>query len=367
MATAGNETTDVDPNETLRIMIATDNHLGYGEKYPERQNDSFITFDEILQIARDEEVDFVLLCGDLFHENRPSRNSEHNCMKILKKHVFGDRPVSVEFASDPELNFSHCDPNHRNVNYMDMNLNIALPIFSVHGNHDDPCGIGGYSSLDNLHTAGLVNYFGRVNNLKEITICPLLFKKGENRLALYGMSSVKDERLHRLFRENLVKMLKPEEETDSWFNLFVLHQNRTKRGYATKNYIPEHFIDDMFDLVLWGHEHECRIEPEEIHLGEGENGKDRLLFISQPGSSVATSLCESEAVEKKCGILTIHKKLFKMETRTLETVRPMLFRTINLKDDGPDLSRAKNEKEIQLKIEKFLIGKIFFHFSSFHF
>ena len=81
-------------------------------------------------------------------------------------------------------------------------------------------------------------------------ICnPLLFQKGENKLALYGMSSVKDERLHRLFRENCVKMLQPEEDTDKWFNLLVMHQNRTKRATVDKNHIPEHFIDSMFDLV----------------------------------------------------------------------------------------------------------------------
>jgi hypothetical protein len=33
---------DPDPSETLRILVATDNHLGFGEKYPERQNDSYI-------------------------------------------------------------------------------------------------------------------------------------------------------------------------------------------------------------------------------------------------------------------------------------------------------------------------------------
>ena len=83
----------------------------------------------------------------------------------------------------------------------------------------------------------------------DITVCPLLFQKGENKLALYGMSSVKDERLHRLFRENCVKMLQPEEDTDKWFNLLVMHQNRTKRATVDKNHIPEHFIDSMFDLV----------------------------------------------------------------------------------------------------------------------
>jgi double-strand break repair protein MRE11 len=251
MAPRGNngEEDDPDPENVFKILIATDNHLGYGEKSPERRNDSYTTFNEILQIARDQDVDFVLLGGDLFHDNRPTRNTEHQCMKILKKHVFGDRPVAMELVSDPKVNFAHCDEEHRDVNYLDPNLNIALPIFSIHGNHDDPSGLGGFCSLDNLHTAGLINYFGRHDNLKEIEVSPLLFKKGEAKLALYGLSSVKDERMHRLFRENCVKMHKPEEDTENWFNIMILHQNRNKHSAMATNYIPEHFIDGMFDLV----------------------------------------------------------------------------------------------------------------------
>lgn len=39
-------------DDTMRILIATDNHLGYLEKDPVRGNDSFITFEEILQQAK---------------------------------------------------------------------------------------------------------------------------------------------------------------------------------------------------------------------------------------------------------------------------------------------------------------------------
>ena len=111
---------------------------------------------------------FIFSGGDLYHDNRPTRFTEHECMKILSKHVYGDAPISIEFASDPEVNFAHCDENHRIPNYLDPNLNIALPLFSIHGNHDDPSGLGQYCSLDNLHTAGLINYFGRVDNLDQI-------------------------------------------------------------------------------------------------------------------------------------------------------------------------------------------------------
>ena len=117
-------------------------------------------------------------------------------------------------------------------------------------------------------------------HILEIEVTPLLFKKGTAKLALYGMSSVKDERLHRLFREDCVKMLVPAEDTDGWFNLLVLHQNRAYRSRPT-NYIPDHFLPEMMDLVLWGHEHDCRIEPERVIYGDNKD-----FFITQPGSSV---------------------------------------------------------------------------------
>ena len=128
----------------------------------------------------------------------------YRCTQILTKHVLGDTPVQLEYLSDPAVDFSHC--NNKIVNYENPNLNIGLPIFSIHGNHDDPAGLGGFSCLDTIHENGLVNYFGKVTNLKNIKVRPVLLKKGNVRGALYGLSNVKDERLHRLFRENKVNI-----------------------------------------------------------------------------------------------------------------------------------------------------------------
>lgn len=48
------------------------------------------------------------------------------------------RPVKVEFLSDQSENFQHC--RIPVVNYDDPNLNISIPVYSIHGNHDDPSG-----------------------------------------------------------------------------------------------------------------------------------------------------------------------------------------------------------------------------------
>lgn len=54
------------------------------------------------------------------------------------------------------------------VNYEDPFVSVGLPIFSIHGNHDDPTREGGVESLaalDLLHVANLVNYFGKSNKV----------------------------------------------------------------------------------------------------------------------------------------------------------------------------------------------------------
>jgi hypothetical protein len=46
---------DADEN-TLRIMLSTDNHLGYAERDPIRGMDSFAAFEEVLYLAKEYKV-----------------------------------------------------------------------------------------------------------------------------------------------------------------------------------------------------------------------------------------------------------------------------------------------------------------------
>ena len=43
-------------DDTLRIMVSTDNHLGYAEKDPIRGMDSFAAFEEVLYLAKRHKV-----------------------------------------------------------------------------------------------------------------------------------------------------------------------------------------------------------------------------------------------------------------------------------------------------------------------
>ena len=48
------------------------------------------------------------------------------------------------------------------VNYEDPNSNVGIPVFSIHGNHDDPAGRQGLCALDLLSASRVINYFGKL-------------------------------------------------------------------------------------------------------------------------------------------------------------------------------------------------------------
>lgn len=87
-------------------MIATDNHVGYGERDPIRGDDSWKAFDEIMTTAKQRDVDMVLLAGDLFHENKPSRKSMYQVMHSLRANCLGDKPCELQMLSDGSEHFA---------------------------------------------------------------------------------------------------------------------------------------------------------------------------------------------------------------------------------------------------------------------
>ena len=69
------QTQNSEDNSLFRIMIATDNHLGFLENDQLRGDDSFVSFEEILKVSKQENVDFLLLGGDLFHHHNPTKKT----------------------------------------------------------------------------------------------------------------------------------------------------------------------------------------------------------------------------------------------------------------------------------------------------
>jgi double-strand break repair protein MRE11 len=179
----------------FRVIVATDNHLGYAERDSIRSNDSFAAFEEILITAKEKKADFVLLAGDMFHDNKPSRRTTHAAMQLLRRHCLGDEPVHMEILSEQSEVFK-TGPLGR-VNYEDPYQSVSLPVFAIHGNHDDPSREGGsgesLAALDLLSVSNLINYFGKSEQVDDIEIVPILIRKGGTCIALYGLGEKKSQ------------------------------------------------------------------------------------------------------------------------------------------------------------------------------
>lgn len=65
-------------------------------------------------------------------------------------------------------------------------------------------GFGTVGSIDVLSATGLVNYFGKWTDLTQVTIHPIILKKNNTYIALYGLSYINDQRLSRLYRDEKV-------------------------------------------------------------------------------------------------------------------------------------------------------------------
>lgn len=290
----------------------------------------------------------VLLAGDLFHDNKPSRKSMYQVVRSLRQNCLGEKPCELQLLCDASDIF---DGAFTHVNYEDPDINVAIPVFSIHGNHDDPSGDGNYCSLDLLQVSGLLNYFGRIAQNDKIEVKPVLLQKGSTKLALHGLSNVRDERLFRTFRDNNVKFYKPRVQEKDWFHLMAVHQNH--HAHSDTNYLPENFLPEFLDLVVWGHEHECVIEP--------RLNTERGFQVMQPGSSIATSLVPGEAVPKHVAVVSITGKEFSVETHRIKSVRPFITQELVLATDHRFKALAKmkdNRAKLGMKLTEVVNGLI---------
>jgi double-strand break repair protein MRE11 len=86
--------------DTIRILVATDIHVGAFENSAIRGDDAWRTFHEIMGLAKERDVDMVLLGGDLFHDHTPSRRSMLHVIQSFRTYCLGDKPCELEFLSD---------------------------------------------------------------------------------------------------------------------------------------------------------------------------------------------------------------------------------------------------------------------------
>ena len=78
------------------------------------------------------------------------------------------------------------------------------------------------SALDVLAMANLINYFGKSESADAVEVAPVLLAKGSTRLALYGLGSIRDDRLHRVLLAGKMTFRRPARDADAFFNLMLM-------------------------------------------------------------------------------------------------------------------------------------------------
>ena len=117
-------------------------------------------------------------------------------------------------------------------------------------------------------------------------------------------------------------------------------------AHTDTGYLKEAVLPDFLDMVVWGHEHECLIDP--------KYNPEMNFHVMQPGSSIATSLAVGEAVPKHVAVLSITGRDFAVEPIRLKTVRPFVMREVVLSEEKGFKALAKKANN-RTEITQFLM------------
>ena len=311
-------------NGVIKIFVTADNHLGFKDQDPIRKEDSYRGFHSALSIAQQEKADIVLILGDLFHLKNPSHSCIIKCIDIMKRKL----GTCVDINDKLDLNYPEkvqLEPN-------------SIPSFIIHGNHDMPNTLDNKGTIDLLDLTNCTNYIGYYQNKFSIHIEPVVVEKGDIKLAIYGMGFIDDFLFNaHLFHNTLT--FKNTEHVD--FRILMIHQNRCRCGKKNgctykKRVCPSNLPNNIFDLILWGNEHETYRDIE-IDKASG-------LRIYQPGSTVQTSLAKSETHRKGVGILRFTKTDFKLNVFDIGFQRRLIYESFEYDTLIKILEKIHNDK-----------------------
>lgn len=243
----------------MKIGILSDTHFGFAQG-TERENDALFQARQGLEALLNENVDFVLMAGDLFDASEPSPEAWKQAFQF-----FG---LAHAFQNSLELERENRDGSREKIAWK------HLPVVSIHGTHE-------YRPRDFVNALEVLEKSG---HLVHIHAQKLFLKKGAETVCIQGLSGVPEK-----VAKSVLQQWNPQ-PVPGMHNIFVLHQ-------SIKEFLPTD--DDMaatvslsdlpkgFDLLVNGHLHWPVVH-------ETPNGRFLLT-----GSTLATQLKKLEAEKPK--------------------------------------------------------------------
>jgi len=276
----------------VKILVTGDNHLDnpstqYGAKKQIRQKDFRNNFKVIIDYAVENKIDLFLVCGDLFHNCRPSNTTRAWVMQQFRR--LTEEGVSV---------------------------------FVITGHHDTPKSIlSGVSPLKTHGESGHITYLENPSNPEAVD-----FEVNGTRIRIVGIGfnpSLRSE-------EDPLAVEMPAPDGD--VNILMLHYPII--GFSgfmgDESKVSPDRLPDGYQLIAAGH----------FHTAQQKKINNSLIVI--PGSSERISFGE-EGGTKSFSVVTIQKDMKMKVDRIPLRCREMKTITIKVKD-GDDINEAVQEQ-----------------------
>ena len=254
----------------MKFLHISDTHLGYRQYgLLEREQDFLDAFNEAIDIAIDEEVDFIIHTGDFFHTSRPSNKTILDSLNLLNR------------------------------------LNDAkIPMYCIPGNHDRGNSIKDKSPLE------ILNNFG----LKLLNVGVEEF----NGIDILGLKYIPKTGLKKLgsLRELLEKLL---EKSKNSYRILMLHQEFYPYFPESRLMLNEEILED-FNYTGIGH----------YHIAEEPIKRNENSYIVHIGSTEFTAYNrEEEKKRKKVAIVKVGKGITEIEYKELNKTRRFIYENLN--------------------------------------
>jgi len=200
----------------MKFAHIADAHLGAFSKNPPLRDLNLLAFQRAIEKCVEEEVDFILIAGDLFHNPIPN-------MDIVKK--------SVEI--------------------MKIARDAGIRIYVIYGSHD--FSLGSTSLLDVLASAGIFKKVVKMERGERgIILREVKDESGVSIVGISGLSSSAEVKYFEILdREYLERIENPK--------IFAFHTTieELKPSYiADKHAVPKSLLPSNFDYYAGGHLHE---------------------------------------------------------------------------------------------------------------
>jgi len=277
----------------MKIAITSDWHLGYLWGDPKLEMDSFTHLSEAFSIMQEENIDLVLVSGDLFDKQTPTPEVFYEAINLFNK-------INIE--------------NKLNLKAEDRILKI--PMIGIPGNHEYR-GKEYKSTIELLEITGFIKYL----HGDSITI---------NNVSVFGLSGIPDK-----YALDVLKKWNPIPIPNN-YNILLVHQSfREYLPFDDESILTLGNLPGGFDLIVNGHLHWKALEK----LEQGGT------FI-MPGSTIATQNKKIESDTPK-GFYILDTETKELRFIELKETRPVIYVDLSFKKSNPKDIESKINEELE--------------------